>query len=450
MYPLTILLVDVNKDIGHQIASVSSPIHLNCISAKREDNLLPLIATLSPDIIVYASSKLPIEKTIQSIKSVRSKHIDVPIIFITEQSSESIVIAALKAGVDDYFKVPFSEKELIDSVLEKLGRLPMVKYRKHETKTSADDVDNVLIGSSLAMRKIKDFIPRVASLDCTVLITGETGTGKELVAELIHGCSSRRKEPLVKINCAALPDNLVESELFGYNRGAFTGAVAAKKGKFEFALGGTVFLDEIGDMTPFAQAKILRSIESKEVHRLGGNERITLDFRSIAATNKDPEELISGGRFREDLYYRLNVARLHLPPLRERREDIPELVNFGIKKLNRKFKCDIQSMKSEVMNLILRYDWPGNVRELMNVLEGTLINFPAKRIDAEDLPEHFRKMLSEPKNFPSDERKRILEALLETNWNKSTAAAKLNWSRMTLYRKIEKHNIVEKRSSKRR
>jgi transcriptional regulator with PAS, ATPase and Fis domain len=305
--------------------------------------------------------------------------------------------------------------------------------------------DQGMIGESRAMPKVKAYIARVAVTDSTVLITGETGTGKELAAEMIHLRSKRRAKPMIRVNCSALPDSLVESELFGYDRGAFTGAVATKKGKFEMAGGGSVFLDEIGDMNTYAQAKVLRSIENKEVCRLGGNSEIPVDVRVIAATNRNPEELVSGRKFREDLYYRLNVARLHLPPLREHKQDISLLVDFAIAHLNQRFGRKIQTLSERAMAVLLQYDWPGNVRELLNILEATYINLPREKIDYADLPQLFRKKLEDTLHLPQEERRHIVSALLETRWNKSSAAQKLKWSRMTLYRKITKYNIVEKR-----
>jgi transcriptional regulator with PAS, ATPase and Fis domain len=302
-----------------------------------------------------------------------------------------------------------------------------------------------MIGESRSMQEISFFLSRVAATDSTVLITGETGTGKELVASLIHEKSRRREKPFVCVNCAAMPDTLVESEMFGHERGAFTGAVSARLGKFEVASGGTVFLDEISDMTPFAQAKMLRTIESKEIYRLGGRKVIPLDVRVTAATNRDPEVLVTEGKFREDLYYRLNIARIHLPPLRERKEDIQGLIANGIEKLNHKYKRNIQGLSEEAMLALMRYDWPGNVRELMNLLEATFINLPQKEIAFADLPKLFQQKLKETENVPLHERKHILSALLETKWNKAEAARKLRWSRMTLYRKISRYNIVEQR-----
>lgn len=310
-------------------------------------------------------------------------------------------------------------------------------------------IEHSMVGDCPAMRDIKSYIKKVAKTDSTVLITGETGTGKELAAESIHALSSRKKEPLIRVNCAAVPEGLVESELFGHARGAFTGAVATQSGKFELAGGGSLFLDEICEMRPDTQSKVLRCIESKRINPLGAKKEIRLDIRIIAATNQDPEALISEGMFREDLYYRLNVARLHVPPLRERQEDIPALIAFGIRKLNQKFHRQVQGVTAEVEKLLLRYNWPGNVRELMNVLEGAFINMPDKNIRHTDLPVYFKNKLKESMHLPSNERKRILAALLETNWNKSTAAAKLKWSRMTLYRKMSKYCITENRKPSR-
>ncbi len=299
------------------------------------------------------------------------------------------------------------------------------------------------------MRQAKAYLAKLAATDSTVLITGETGTGKELAAELIHRNSPRHKKPFICVNCAALPEGLVESELFGYERGAFTGAVAAKPGKFEMADKGTVFLDEVCDMNPYAQAKILRSIECKEVYPLGGRGATPLDLRIIAATNQNPEQLMAEGKFRKDLYYRLNVARVHMPPLRERKEDILRLISHAIENLNRRFKRNVQGLTDEAMATLFRYDWPGNVRELMNLIEASFINLPSRQVDFVDLPRQLQKQLDNSAELPLNERKQIVSALLETKWNKSKAAQKLSWSRMTVYRKMTKYSIVEKRTPSR-
>jgi len=300
-----------------------------------------------------------------------------------------------------------------------------------------------MIGTSPAMQEIKTYLGKVAAADCNTLITGETGTGKELAAAFIHQNSRRRQQPFVCINCAAIPDSLLESELFGYERGAFTGAHALKEGKLKLADGGTIFFDEIGDMSPYAQAKILRAIEGKAVDRLGGKKSIPLDIRVIAATNRNLEQLMAEEKFRSDLYFRLNVASVHLPPLRERKEDLLALCNFYIDEMNRQFGQDIKGLTEEALTSFLHYGWPGNVRELRNLIEAAFVNHPSRKIALADLPPQFRKRLHEAAELPQDERDQLLDALFSTNWNKSLAAQKLQWSRMTLYRKMTKYHLAQ-------
>ena len=404
-----------------------------------------LVVQSQPHLAVCLDTAHSMKATVNMLSAIRKIDPYLPLVLITNRSSEALAITALRNGVNDYLKVPFSDRELISSC-QRWIPLPLCGGTAVAgANLSRQSTERSMVGRSTTMNEIKAYIERVARTDSTVLITRETGTGKELAAELIHRQSHRGAYPLVRINCAATPEGLVESELFGYEQGAFTGAVSTRSGKFEMASGGSLFLDEIGEMTPCTQSKILRCIESKRVYPLGGKGAIPLDIRIIAATNQNPEDLISEGKFREDLYYRLNVARLHLPALRDRREDIAELVAFGIRKMNRKFHRNVRNLKEDVLRLLLRYDWPGNVRELMNVLEGAYINMPDRRIEFADLPVYFRNKLSESEHLPSNERRRILTTLLETNWNKSTAAAKLKWSRMTLYRKMTKYHIVQNR-----
>jgi transposase len=282
----------------------------------------------------------------------------------------------------------------------------------------------------------------VASTESNVLITGETGTGKELVAEQIHRHSARYRKPFICVNCTAVPDGLLESELFGYERGAFTGATTLSRGKFELADGGTLFLDEIGDMSPYAQAKILRAVDGKEVHRLGGQRGIPLNVRVIAATNQDLEHLVAANQFRRDLYFRLNVARIHLPPLRERKQDLMPLSEHYFHQLSEQLGRNLRGFTADVYASLLHYDWPGNVRELRNLVEAVFIRCESPAVSFMDLPELFRTRLGEATGFPVGEDDLLLSALLSTNWNKSKAAAKLCWSRMTLYRKLEKYHIT--------
>jgi len=303
-----------------------------------------------------------------------------------------------------------------------------------------------IIGNSLPMWRLKSYMRKVAMTESHVLITGETGSGKELAAQYMHQHSARRGKPLIPINCTALPDGLLESELFGYEKGAFTGAVSSYPGKLKLAQGGTVLFDEIGDMSPYAQAKILRVIETKEVYPLGGRRSVPLDIRIVAATNRDVERQVSKNQFRQDLYFRLNVARVHLPPLRERRDDIPLLIDHFVEEFSARLGRRIEGFSNEAMELILRYKWPGNIRELMNLIERVFIDPPREKIGIVDLPESMRSSQPTRQETVPAERDVLLYTLSQTNWNKSKAAERLHWSRMTLYRKIAKYHIVESQS----
>jgi transcriptional regulator with PAS, ATPase and Fis domain len=299
----------------------------------------------------------------------------------------------------------------------------------------------LMIGDNPLLNEIKAYILKVAPTDSSVLITGETGTGKELVAQLIHNNSPRCQRPMVCINCAAIPDSLLESELFGHEKGAFTGAHSSQEGRLKLAEAGTVFFDEIGDMSPHAQAKILRTLESKEVYRLGGKSSIHANIRVVAATNQDLDQLTDQGKFRKDLFFRLNVARIVLPPLRSRKEDIPQLLAHFIGRFNRLFDQQVEGIDDQALQYLLRHDWPGNVRELKNLLEATFLGRPSRRIMLTDLPEKFRLWCDSVQERPLTEQERLLAALYSTNWNKSKAAQRLHWSRMTLYRKIAKYQL---------
>jgi transcriptional regulator with PAS, ATPase and Fis domain len=278
-----------------------------------------------------------------------------------------------------------------------------------------------------------------------VLVTGETGTGKELVAQLLHRLGARCDRPFVCINCAAIPDSLLESELFGCERGAFTGASNARAGHFSAASGGTVLLDEIGEMTPYAQSKILRALDRREIYRLGGTQRIPLDIRVIAATNQNLEQLIEESKFRRDLYYRLYVSRIALPPLRERREDIPLLLSYYARELNARFNRHVQGFTATALQDLIEYDWPGNIREVKNVLESVFAELPAGDVTFIETPRWLRKRLAPDTAAQPDERTQLLSALVATNWNVSKAARQLQWCRMTLYRKIAKYRLARTR-----
>jgi DNA-binding NtrC family response regulator len=287
---------------------------------------------------------------------------------------------------------------------------------------------------------LREYIGRISGCHSNVLITGETGTGKELVAELIHSNSPRRLNAFVCLNSAAIPDPLLESELFGHERGAFTGAIGTHRGKMALAHKGTLFLDEIGDLGTSAQAKLLRAIDGKPIYRLGGEKELAYDVRILAATNQDLDAARQQNRFRSDLYYRLNVVRIQLPPLRDRREDIPILLDHYIGHFNSSLGLRIAGFTRDALNQLLFYEWPGNIRELKNVVEAIFATVPNRRVDVLELPPCVGKYLSTLQK-PA-ERDALLSALFATNWNKTQAADRLHWSRTTLYRKIATYNIV--------
>jgi DNA-binding NtrC family response regulator len=301
---------------------------------------------------------------------------------------------------------------------------------------------NDLIGSSAAMQYLRQYLPKVAASGANVLITGPTGTGKELVAECIHRLGPRRDGAFVSVNCAAIPEALFEGELFGYEAGAFTGALRRYEGKLRLASGGTLFLDEIGEMSPTGQAKILRAIEAREVMALGGRAAAAVDVRFVAATNQDLELLVKSRGFRPDLYYRLNVARLHLPPLTERKEDIPDLFAHFVGQFNDRLRGRVGLPTRQLLECLLQYDWPGNVREIRNLVEALFIDPPDGEITLGDLPPSFQHIFGRFSVDTMPERDRLISVLHETNWNKKQTAVVMNWSRMTLYRKLSKYHIT--------
>lgn len=408
------------------------------IQCSKTDDIQKIISRKRPDLFILGCQSQIFNNELSLIRKIKSLDGRLPIILINRYSSEERAVEAFRAGVNDYFRMPLPYDQLFKSISSNLGL-------GSESAASAGDTEavtpRIMIGENDTMLKIKAHLIRVAVSHSTVLITGETGTGKELAATLIHQHSRRSSGPFISVNCAALPDNLVESELYGHKRGAFTGAFGTKKGKFELASGGTLFMDEIGDMSLFSQAKILRSIENKEVYPLGAHSALPIDLRIIAATNQDPETLIEKGRFRKDLFYRLNVARIHMPPLRERKDDIPRLVAMNIDKLNAQFNRHITGLSHEAMASLYQHNWHGNVRELSNTIEAAFINCSKNTIAFTDLPPNLAKKLQYTDNTSGDERDRLLIALTKTNWNKTKAAKKLKWSRMRVYRSLERYNI---------
>lgn len=407
-------------------------------TASKDQLMNGLLSRRGQMVVLGPSPSSGAEDGLELVRHIHDTHGCVPVILVVANSSEDVAIAALRAGVNEYVRFPFAGDELPAAV----QRCLHLAVNAPEYNLSGATAGDGIIGESPAMRDIRARIDRLGLSDTNVLITGETGTGKELFAELVHKRSRRRTKPFVAINCAAIPDTLLESELFGHVKGAFTGADTGQDGRLKAADQGTLFLDEIADLSPYNQAKILRVIENKEIQRLGCARGIPVDVRVVAATNQDLDQLSQENKFRRDLFFRLNVARIHLPPLRERKEDLPSLVDHYIDHFSRQFHQRMRRVTDEALACMFSYDWPGNIRELKNLLESIFAEGPRADITLEDLPISFRRRCAELKSLPDDERGRLLWALATTNWNKSKAAAKLRWSRMTLYRKMERYNIL--------
>lgn len=390
--------------------------------------------------------KMPGMSGLDLLMKIKSIDKDAIVILITAYSSVPTAITALKNGAYDYITKPVDPDELAHLVKNALEQRAL-KIENTQLKENIDEIikpDN-LIGESFQMKKIYELVHSVAKTDTTVLIRGESGTGKELVAKAIHINSNRKYAPIITINCGALSESLLESELFGHEKGSFTGAQFKRKGKFEMADGGTIFLDEIGSISLRMQIELLRVLETKKFSRVGGNELIKSDFRVITATNEPLEELVKAGKFREDLYYRLNVFTIIIPPLRERRDDIPLLVDFFIKKFSMVMNKKIKKISKEALDFLMNYDWRGNVRELENAIERAMVVGKSDSILVGDLPFHGSNNIYEAddddKSLSSMEKKYIKRILNETSWNISKAAQILGIDRVTLYNKINKYDL---------
>jgi two-component system, NtrC family, response regulator HydG len=368
---------------------------------------------------------------------------DLTVVIMTGYASVDTAVQSLKRGAYDYITKPVDPDELshiVGKALEiRLTRREVARLREQVQATAPS---NDLIGRSPAMKKVMELIEMVAPTEATVLITGESGTGKEVVARAIHNAGPRRYMPMVTIHCGALTETLLESELFGHEKGAFTGAQYRKKGKFEVADGGSVFLDEISDISLKTQTDLLRVLQEKEIVRVGGNQQLKVDFRAIAATNKNLETLVKSGSFRPDLYYRLHVFCIDLPPLRDRREDIPLLVNHFLNKFCMATSRPVPAISSEAMEVLLRHDWPGNVRELENAVERALVIGRSSEIKPSDFSFQFQG--DEPrggKTLEDVERAHIERILRETQHNLSRAARILDIDRTTLYNKLRRYGL---------
>lgn len=394
----------------------------------------------APAIILLGAQGDSPRRTVDLIQRLREGPASIPIVVAARNSSEELAVAVFRAGACDYLRGPVSADDVVASIDRSVTQSASAAEASERGPLAGGEQ---LIGASPAARALQAKLLRVAATHANVLLTGETGTGKELAARLIHTNSPRRHKPFVSINCAAIPEGLLESELFGFEKGAFTGAQGTYAGKLQLAHDGTTLFDEIGDMSLTAQAKILRAIETKEVYRLGGTRGNSVNIRMIAATNQHLEQLVTEGRFRKDLFFRLNVVRIHLPALRERREDIPQLLDHYVRETSRQFRRHVEGFSSAAVDRLTRYDWPGNIRELKNLVEAVFVNLSSHPVRWLDLPEPLEQDASTPGPELDRERDQLLSALLETNWNKSRAAERLSWSRMTVYRKMAKYRLTK-------
>lgn len=347
----------------------------------------------------------------------------------------------LSSKLDDYLLCPFNKVDFAPRIRRLLSRKPDHPDGYSPTSKGSNGPNGVLVGKSSDITLLRSKIEKVSQSDCSVLITGETGTGKELVARAIYERSARSHHPFIAINCAAIPDTLIESELFGFERGAFTGATHSHPGQLQLADHGTVLLDEVGDMPLVAQAKLLRVLEQRSIRHLAGRTNIPIDIRVISATNQDLNQLINNNQFRKDLFYRLNVVQIHVPPLRDHREDIPELIQHMLIQLCRRGERLVPTLTPQALSCLQQNNWPGNVRELRNVLESSLLSIDEDSIDLRNFPLSLTENHTAQGGLTLDERERLKLTLSLTKWNKSQAAKQLDWSRMTLYRKLQKYKI---------
>jgi DNA-binding NtrC family response regulator len=440
------------KKMGHQVVEASNGVFG-----------LEKIAEHSFDLVItdYKMDGMDGLEVLKRIKQ-QNKNPNIEVILITAYGSIELAVEAIQQGAFDFITKPFSHQEFqvkVKKALDHLQEQAEMQRLSEENRYLRDELDvqfnfGEIVGNSAPMQTIYRMIEKVAPTDSSILIYGESGTGKELVARAIHKASQRRTKPFIRVNCGALAEGILESELFGHERGAFTGAMRRKKGRFELAHKGTIFLDEIGDISPVMQLKLLRVVQEKELERVGSEETLIIDVRIIAATNKNLKEEVAKGKFREDLYYRLHILPINMPPLRERKEDIMLLTDYFLKKIGREIKKTDLNVDEMAKKILFDYHWPGNVRELENVLERAAVLCDGNNISSTDLP-----ILVEEKKQPDGiflpdeifdlnqalenvEKRLIQKALDKSKGIKTEAARLLNLKTSALYYKLEKYGLI--------
>ena len=481
-----LLLIDDEADVQYSFRRIFDSPEIELTTASSGEEGLKQVARVKPDLVIM-DVRMGGMNGLETLRRIRQTDAKLPVIMMTAYGTTPTAIEAMKLGAYDYLLKPFDVprlKQLVTAALQAVR--DMKRVVSYQPLLESEDYDLGIVGRSEAMQNVFKLVGQLAASDATALITGESGTGKELVARAIYHHGRRNGQPFLAINCAAIPENLLESELFGHEKGAFTGATAQRIGKFEQCDKGTIFLDEIGDMSLATQTKILRVLQSGAFERVGGNEPIQADVRVIAATNKPLEQAVAAKQFREDLFYRLNIVRVQIPPLRERREDIRLLVNYFLKKFAEGQGQRPRSISPEVVQALERYHWPGNVRELENVIQRAIVVAKGDAILLSDLPAEIlgggpagqEKEISarQPaaaadagaadmaalartlfrwargdgklKVIPAVERQLIIEALAETRGNQVQAAKLLGITRATLRKRVEKFNIRQELSIK--
>ncbi|MBN2899624.1 MAG: sigma-54-dependent Fis family transcriptional regulator [Clostridia bacterium] len=441
MKSLTVLVVEDEIKLLNLLERIIANEGYHVKTAKNGFEALEIIDSHTIDIVL-TDIKMPGMDGIELLTTIKTIDSSIEVILMTAFATVETAVDALKKGARDYIRKPFDIEEIIDAI-QKTSLLLQTELEKPSGTLHADEM---LTANSRSMQELLKIIHKVAHSLVTISIQGETGVGKELVARAIHALSDRANQPFITVNCSALPETLLESELFGYEKGAFTGAFARKLGRFELANKGTIFLDEIGDISPLIQLKLLRILQERELERLGSTETIHLDIRIITATNKDLAQLVESGDFREDLFYRLNVIPMAVPSLRERAEDIPALIKVFMRTSMSKHHIQQKELTPEALEILLNYPWPGNVRELENIIERILVISEGDTITVDDLPNNIRFYNLPTQNplnsaIESVEENAIRATLDAMNGNVTKAAEKLGISRRSLHRKINKFNI---------
>ena len=443
----TVLIVDDDKITRQTLSMALEDEYSSIITAEGGKQALALLEKENIDVIL-SDLDMPGMDGIDLLTRINQLQDPPPVIFITGQGTIETAVKAMKLGASDYVSKPVNVDRLVLLINKTLENKRLKEENiqlKERIRESSPDL--TMIAQSDAMKKITDLALQVASSKATVLIEGEGGTGKEVITNLIHYNSAVADGPFVKVNCSAFAEGVLESELFGHEKGAFTGAVSAKKGRFELADGGTLFLDEIGDMPASIQVKLLRFLQEREFERVGGTRTLRVDVRIISATNKNLEELVKKGTFRDDLYYRLRVVKIEVPPLRRRKEDIAPLAESFLRKYADFHGKPVQGISDEAMEMLISYDWPGNVRELTNCIESAVVMTRKDSIDIDGIPEYITyKTVDADIDMDGGllqemELQTIRQVLDETGGDKTRAAKKLGIGLRTLYRKIEKYNL---------